>query len=156
MKYFLAIIAVLIILTVYFIFRPGVEYRVQNIEKVQDTPVETPASPVIETPDPEAERRAAMQAEYEALEKARRNLEQRLGRMKAVLWGQKFTPEKNREITETLQSGYALLKNKKLLGAYHSLEEIKTERGHTEFIFGEIKALEAEIKARKTRQQDNG
>lgn len=113
-------------------------------------------SPVTEAPDPEAERRAAMQAEYEALEKARRNLERRLGRMKAVLWGQKFTPEKNREITETLQSGYALLKNKKLLGAYRSLEEIKTERGQTEYIYEAIRALETEIKARKAQQQDSG
>jgi len=58
--------------------------------------------------------------------------------MKAILWGMEFSPEQGRRITEQLQTAYALLKNKKLLGAYRSEQEIDDDLLQVDFTYQKI------------------
>ena len=153
MKYFLAIVLILVATTAYFIFRPEETFVVENVEVVENNKDMQIGEAMAPTPSDEDQRYLAIQQKYQRLEKSRRNLEQRLSRMKAVLWGMEFSPEQGRSITEQLQSGYALLKNRKLLGAYRSEEEIDEDLLKVEFIYQQIKETEQMVREMKESQQ---
>ena len=156
MQYMLVLVLVLLTATVYFVTRPDPEYRVGST--LPDVPIaqEKSTDPAPETADSEEEqRRAAMQAEFEALKTARRNLESRLNRLKVVLYGVALPAEERNTINATMKNGYRLLKNKKLLGAYRSVEEIDEEILKTEFTYQQIVELEQMVREMKKNQQES-
>ena len=93
-----------------------------------------------------------MQAEFEALQSARRNLESRLNRLKVVLYGVEVPAEERNAINEMMKNGYRLLKNKKLLGAYSDPQSISDELQQVEFV--KQKLLVIEDKYRALRRQE--
>lgn len=78
----------------------------------------------LETTDEEYETRVQ---KYKVLEKSRRNLDRSLSRLKAFLWKVKLPREEAEEINSELISAYGLLTNKKLMGAFSSLEAMEDE-----------------------------
>ena len=79
------------------------------------------------------QRFALMQAEYAQLEKARRNLDRKLARAKALMWGVHLPANEAQEIVDHTKSGYALLKNKKLLGAFSDPQAISDELARIQY-----------------------
>lgn len=153
MKYILIITLLLISATVYFITRPEPEYTVRNVTKA------TEETGVVEAPvvDPEtakmAERRAMMLAEFEKLKTARRNLESRLNRLKAVFWGTEVSREEAEAINEQMKNGYALLKNQKLVGSYSGVDQISDELARVEYINNYLREIEEKQRAQRLQQQ---
>ncbi len=147
MKYVLLIVFALILGTMAFVFGwfgsdsqtvvvkvPVVENEVVNEE---DT-------------DAEEERYAAILAEYKKLEKARRNLDRRLARIKAVMWNVELPAEQAEEIVRKIRKGYELLKTKKLLGAFSGLQSISDELARVEYAHENLEGVVEEIKAAKS------
>jgi hypothetical protein len=142
----------LIAATVYFVTRPQPEYEVGNVRTDADVVEEIQEAVV----DPEAvlaaERRAIMEAEFEKLKLSRRNLESRLNRLKAIMWGKKISREEGDAINEQMKNGYALLKYQKLMGAYTDAEQISVELARIEFINNYLKEVEDGYRAERRQQ----
>ena len=156
MKYILGIVLFLIAVTIYFITRPQPDFEAgETVVEQQTTGTESAEGPV--QPDPEMvarqQKRQAMEAEFEKLEKARRNLESRLSRLKAVLWGVEIPKEESDAISNEMKNGYLLLKNKKLLGAYSDVAAITDEYNRVEYLNDYLKKIEE--KYREQRMGDN-
>ncbi len=149
MKYVLLIVLALVTGTVVFVFG---WFGSDSKNVVVSAPaVETEAVPVVMDEDEIAEekRYVAIQAEYKKLEKARRNLDRRLARIKGVMWNVEFPAEQAREIVSKIRKGYALLKTKKLLGAFTGLESISDELARVEYVHQNLESVLDEIKAAK-------
>ena len=156
MKYILVVVFILIVTTLYFVFGNDTQFHAGKPEQVMTEPVQE--QPVMQENDTttgtdDDARYQAMQAEFEKLEKARRNLERKLSRLKALLWDMEFPAEKSIAIKEQMQSGYALLKNKKLLGAYRELDDIKKESSEIEFVYNNLNTIEEEIREIKKNKR---
>lgn len=161
MKYILAIVLLLLAATVYFISRPQPVYEVGK--ETAATPPASEAAPVeaaetaaeTESASEKAadeERVAAMKAEFEKLEKARHNLERRLSRLKAVLYGVEVAPEERNIITDKMKTGYGLLKNKKMLALYESPEAISEELAQVEYISNYLEEVEQTYREKRRQQ----
>ena len=155
LKYILAVVVALIIGTVYFITRPQPAF-VAGKSSVPVTPIPVaPESEQVEQTNPEImaleARREAMSVAFEELKKARRNLESRLARMKAVAWGVELPKAEADVINEQMKQGYALLKNQRLMGAYSNAEEISNERASIEFINENLKTVEERFRAQRVQ-----
>ncbi len=150
MKYVLLIVFALILGTMAFVFgwfgsdsqtvvvkTPAVETEIVNELNDEDTVAEE-------------ERYAAILAEYKKLEKARRNLDRRLARIKAVMWNVELPAEQAEEIVSKIRKGYELLKTKKLLGAFSGLQSISDELVRVEYAHDNLEGLVEEIKAAKS------
>lgn len=150
MKYVLLIVIALIIGTIAFVFgwfgsdsqtvvvkAPVVENELVNDVYDEDT-------------NTEDEQYAAILAEYKKLEKARRNLDRRLARIKAVMWNVELPAEQAEEIVSKLRKGYELLKTKKLLGAFSGLQSISDELARVEYAHKNLEGVVEEIKAAKS------
>jgi hypothetical protein len=90
-----------------------------------------------------------MEAEFEKLKVARRNLESRLNRLKAIMWGTEINREEAEAINEQMKNGYALLKHQKLVGAYPGVEQISDELARVEFINKSLREIEEKQRAQK-------
>jgi hypothetical protein len=149
LKYILLITLLLIAVTVFFVTRPQPEFEMVNISKVTESAEETEEIVI----DPEtariAERRVAMEAEFEKLKVARRNLESRLNRLKAIMWGTEINREEAEAINEQMKNGYALLKHQKLVGAYPGVEQISDELARVEFINKYLREIEEKQRAQR-------
>jgi len=150
MKYVLLIVFALILGTMAFVFgwfgsdsqtvvvkAPVVETEIVNEVNDEDTVAEE-------------ERYAAILAEYKKLEKARRNMDRRLARIKAVLWNVELPAEQAEQIVSKIRKGYELLKTKKLLGAFSGLQSISDELARVEYAHENLEGLVEEIKAAKS------
>lgn len=150
MKYVLFIVFALILGTMAFVFgwfgsdsqtvvvkAPVVDTEIVNEVNDEDTVAED-------------ERYAAILAEYKKLEKARRNLDRRLARIKAVMWNVELPAEQAEEIVSKIRKGYELLKTKKLLGAFSGLQSISDELARVEYAHENLEGLVEEIKAAKS------
>ena len=149
MKYVLLIVLALVTGTVVFVFG---WFGSDSKNVVVSAPaVDTEAVPVVMDEDEIAEekRYVAIQAEYKKLEKARRNLDRRLARIKGVMWNVELPAEQAREIVIKIRKGYALLKTKKLLGAFTGLESISDELARVEYVHQNLESVLDEIKAAK-------
>jgi len=149
MKYVLLIVLALVTGTVVFVFG---WFGSDSKNVVVSAPVvETEAVPVVMDEDEIAEekRYVAIQAEYKKLEKARRNLDRRLARIKGIMWNVEFPAEQAREIVSKIRKGYALLKTKKLLGAFTGLESVSDELARVEYVHQNLESVLDEIKAAK-------
>jgi len=149
MKYVLLIVLALVTGTVVFVFG---WFGSDSKNVVVSAPaVDTEAVPVVMDEDEIAEekRYVAIQAEYKKLEKARRNLDRRLARIKGIMWNVEFPAEQAREIVSKIRKGYALLKTKKLLGAFTGLESISDELARVEYVHQNLESVLDEIKAAK-------
>jgi len=149
MKYVLLIVLALVTGTVVFVFG---WFGSDSKNVVVSAPaVDTEAVPVVMDEDEIAEekRYVAIQAEYKKLEKARRNLDRRLARIKGVMWNVELPAEQAREIVSKIRKGYALLKTKKLLGAFTGLESISDELARVEYVHQNLESVLDEIKAAK-------
>ena len=149
MKYVLLIVLALVTGTVVFVFG---WFGSDSKNVVVSAPVvETEAVQVVMDEDEIAEekRYVAIQAEYKKLEKARRNLDRRLARIKGIMWNVEFPAEQAREIVSKIRKGYALLKTKKLLGAFTGLESISDELARVEYVHQNLESVLDEIKAAK-------
>jgi len=150
MKYVLLIVLALVTGTVVFVFG---WFGSDSKNVVVSAPaVDTEAVPVVMDEDEIAEekRYVAIQAEYKKLEKARRNLDRRLARIKGVMWNVELPAEQAREIVSKIRKGYALLKTKKLLGAFTGLESISDELARVEYVHQNLESVLDEIKAAKS------
>ncbi len=148
MKYILVITLFLIAATVYFVTRPQPEFEVTGVSKVTET-VEEQESEIDSETARIAERRAIMEAEFEKLKVARRNLESRLNRLKAIMWGTELGREEAEAINEQMKNGYALLKHQKLMGAYTGVEQISDELARVEFINNYLREIEEKQRAQR-------
>lgn len=152
MKYILAIVLCLIVVTVYFVTRPEPVFEAGKEttlpQKEQEVTVNTDEDKQ-EAKEIE-ERRTAMEAEFDKLEKARRNLESRLHRLKAIFWGVKVPREKYEAISQEMKNGYMLLKDKKLMGAYPDVEAISQEVSQVEFVDAGLAKIEEEYRSKRT------
>ena len=150
MKYVLFIVFVLILGTVAFVFgwfgsdsqtvvvtAPVVETEVVSEVNDEDTVAEE-------------ERYAAILAEYKKLEKARRNLDRRLARIKAVMWNVQLPAGQAEEIVSKIRKGYELLKTKKLLGAFFGLQSISDELARVEYAYQNLEGVVEEVRAAKS------
>ncbi len=149
MKYVLLIVLALVTGTVVFVFG---WFGSDSKNVVVSAPVvETEAVQVVMDEDEIAEekRYVAIQAEYKKLEKARRNLDRRLARIKGIMWNVEFPAEQAREIVSKIRKGYALLKTKKLLGAFTGLESVSDELARVEYVHQNLESVLDEIKAAK-------
>jgi hypothetical protein len=149
LKYILLITLLLIATTVFFVTRPQPEFETVNISKVTESAEE--AEEIVIDPETAriAERRVAMEAEFEKLKVARRNLESRLNRLKAIMWGTEINREEAEAINEQMKNGYALLKHQKLVGAYPGVEQISDELARVEFINKYLREIEEKQRAQK-------
>jgi len=153
-KYIIAIVCLLIATTIFFIIRPEPGYQV--IESVPAPVAENDEVVAPEDRSDEAKlRREKMAAEYEKLEKARRNLELLLNRLRAIFWGKELPREDYEEISDTMQDGFALLKNKRLMGAYSGPDAIIDELSKVEFIYEELKQIEVQYRRKLTDSTNN-
>lgn len=89
------------------------------------------------------------QATYKKLEKARRDLDRRLARMKMSLWNVKLPKEEADSITQQLMSAYKLINNPKLMGAYKDLDEISRDLTQVEYAKAKVKELRLQVEAQK-------
>jgi len=151
LKYIIGIVVLLLVTTIFFITRPDPGYvsgeSVSGTGQVT-TPVVDAGDDKTEKTDDETIRRAEMTAEFERLNKARRNLESLLNRLKALLWGLELPREERDAISETMKNGYGLLKHKKLMGAYPGVKEISDELSQVEFVYSQLKAIEEKYRNR--------
>ena len=150
MKYVLLIVIALVIGTVAFVFG---WFGSDSDNIVVGTPViETETSDEIldASEIAEEERYAAILAEYKKLEKARRNLDRRLARIKAVMWNVELPAEQAEEIVGKIRKGYTLLKSKKLLGAFSGLQAVSDELARVEFAYQNLEGVVEEVKAAKS------
>ena len=79
------------------------------------------------------QRHELMKLEYDVLEKERRVLKQRLGRLKHHMWGMKFEQDEASEMSDILLVAHKLIKNPDMLGAFSDVEGIKNEIAKIKF-----------------------
>ena len=155
MKYILGVVFIFVAVTLYFVLGPERTFEAGKLEEASVTDTQDSSDTIFNEPEKisaEDERHAAMQEAFEKLEKARRNLERKLSRLKALLWDLEFPAEKSAEIKEQMQTGYALLKNKKLLGGYRELNQLEDELGQVDFVYQALKKIEQQIREIKNKQ----
>lgn len=99
----------------------------------------------------EEQRYVAIYAEYKKLEKARRDLDRRLAHIKGIMWGVELPVAQAEDIVRKVRRGYELLKMKKLLGAFSSLESIRDERVRVEYAYQNLQGVIEEIKTAKSK-----
>jgi hypothetical protein len=137
--------------TVIFIFRPQPSYEAG---KTGSAPATTPAVEENAAKNQEQiqadQRRAAMQAEFDQLAKARRDIDQKLNKLKVVLWDLKLPKAESDAITETMKNSYAMLKNPRLLGAYSGVEEISTELARVKYLYAQLQEIEDKYRTKET------
>jgi len=150
MKYVLLIVLALMIATVAFVFGWFGSDSKNVVVSVPVAETQTVNEAADENELAEEERYAAILAEYKKLEKARRNLDRKLARIKGVMWNVKLPAEQAGEIVSKVRKGYALLKSKKLLGAFSGLESISEELARVEYSNQELEGVVEEIKAAKS------
>jgi len=140
MKYVLLIVLALMIATVAFVFGwfgSDSKNVVVNVPVVENQIVNEAMD---ENEIAEEERYAAILAEYKKLEK----------RIKGVMWNVELPAEQAEEIVSKIRKGYALLKSKKLLGAFSGLESISDELARVEYTYQDLEGVVEEIKAAKS------
>ncbi len=150
MKYVLLIVLALMIATVAFVFGWFGSDSKNVVVSVPVVETETVDQAMVENELAEEERYAAILAEYKKLEKARRNLDRRLARIKGVMWNVELPAGQAEKIVSKVRKGYALLKTKKLLGAFSGLESISEELARVEYANQELEGVIEEIKAAKS------
>ncbi len=150
MKYVLLIVLALMIATVAFVFGWFGSDSKNVVVSVPVVETETVDQAMVENELAEEERYAAILAEYKKLEKARRNLDRRLARIKGVMWNVELPADQAEKIVSKVRKGYALLKTKKLLGAFSGLESISEELARVEYANQELEGVIEEIKAAKS------
>jgi len=149
MKYVLLIVLALMIATVAFVFGLFGSDSKNIVVSVPVAETQTVNEAADENELAEEERYAAILAEYKKLEKARRNLDRKLARIKGVMWNVKLPAEQAEEIVSKVRKGYALLKSKKLLGAFSGLESISDELARVEYAYQNLEGVIEELKAVK-------
>lgn len=150
MKYILLIVLALLVATMIFVF--GLFGTDQKVVVVSKPAVESATVDGLEDENDAAEeaRYAAIQAEYKKLEKARRNLDRRLARIKAVMWNVQLPPEQAEDIVSKMRKGYRLLKTKKLLGAFFGLQSISDELVRVEYAHQNLEGVVEAVRAAKS------
>jgi len=149
-KYVLLIVLALMIATVAFVFGwfgSGSKNVVVSVPVVETQTVDEEMD---ENEIAEEERYAAILAEYKKLEKARRNLDRRLARIKGVMWNVELPADQAEKMVSKVRKGYTLLKSKKLLGAFFGLESISDELARVEYVYQDLEGVVEEIKAAKS------
>lgn len=151
MKYILGVVLVLVVATLVFILRPP---PVQKAGTIEVAPAEVTSAdedvPAREQQSEADQRRAAMQAEYEKLAQARRNLESKLNKVKVVLWDLKLPKAESDAITETMKNSYAQLKNPRMLGAFSGMEELGAELAQVQYLYQQLQAIEDKYRGKET------
>jgi len=149
-KYVLLIVLALMIATVAFVFGWFGSDSKNVVVSVPVVETQTVDEEMDENEIAEEERYAAILAEYKKLEKARRNLDRRLARIKGVMWNVELPADQAEEMVGKVRKGYALLKSKKLLGAFFGLESISDELARVEYVYQDLEGVVEEIKAAKS------
>ena len=150
MKYVLLIVLTLMIATVAFVFGWFGSDSKNVVVSVPVVETQTVDEEMDENEIAEEERYAAILAEYKKLEKARRNLDRRLARIKGVMWNVELPADQAEEMVSKVRKGYALLKSKKLLGAFFGLESISDELARVDYVYQDLEGVVKEIKAAKS------
>jgi len=150
MKYILLIVLALVAGTMVFVF--GLFGTDEKAIVVSKPAVGSATVNELEDENDAAEeaRYAAIQAEYKKLEKARRNLDRRLARIKAVMWNVQLPSEQAEDIVSKMRKGYGLLKTKKLLGAFSGLQSISDELVRVEYAHQNLEGVVEAVRAAKS------
>jgi len=119
----------------------------ENTQVLSDVEDIRPAEQQVEITD-EDRLYEEKQATYEKLEKARRDLDRRLARMKMSLWNVKLPKEEADSIKKQLMSAYKLINNPKLMGAYRNLDEISHELTQVEYAKEKVEELRLQVEAK--------
>lgn len=118
---------------------------------ITSTPIDTHSSIHLTKKNVEEDRYIAMQAEYKQVEKARRNMERRLADIKALMWGLELPTEQAKQIIRTIKKGYALLKFKKLFGAFSGVTGIRDELEQIMYIDHALQDIVTQIKVARAK-----
>ncbi len=148
MKYILFIVLALVVGTMVFVF--GLFGTDEKAVVVSKPAVVSTTENEVGNDAAEEARYAAIQAEYKILEKARRNLDRRLARIKAVMWNVQLPPEQAKDIVSKMRKGYGLLKTKKLLGAFSGLQSISDELARVEYAHQKLEGVVEALRATKS------
>jgi hypothetical protein len=149
LKYVLLIVFALVIGTVAFVFG---WFGSDSKNVVVNAPVvetESVNEVMEENKIAEEQRYETILAEYKKLEKARRNLDRRLARLKAVMWNVVLPADQAKDIVSKMRKGYELLKTKKLLGAFSGLQSVSDELARVEYAHQNLEGVIEEVKAAK-------
>lgn len=90
---------------------------------------------------------------YKKIEKARRDLDRRLARIKMSLWNVEMPKEEANALTEQLMSAHRLLRKPKLMGAFHGQNEMQHELSSLEYAIDNVEKLRLQIEASKAAGQ---
>jgi ABC-type multidrug transport system fused ATPase/permease subunit len=159
LKYILLIVLFLIGLTVFFITQPQPDFKAGK-QTAESKATESETLTETTQPEPEVEaitqKRQEMEVEFEKLKKARRTLELRLARLKAILWGKEIPKEERDAINEEMKNGHQLLKNKKLMGAYSDVAAIRHELTRVEYISEYLRQVEEKYRSERSLRSGVG
>ncbi|MCG8325320.1 MAG: hypothetical protein MI673_07365 [Thiotrichales bacterium] len=106
-------------------------------------------APEIAAEDLEYEEKTAT---YKKLEKARRDLDRRLARIKMSLWNVKLPKDEADVITEQLMQAYKLINKPKLMGAFRSKDEMLQELTRVKYAKDKVNELKLQIEAKKSNE----
>tara|TARA_R110000782_G_scaffold86887_5_gene168323 strand:- start:2834 stop:3334 length:501 start_codon:yes stop_codon:yes gene_type:complete len=123
-----------------------------SIEQGKSTEEATNSSVILSTDlnvPSDDEKIKLMTAEYEILEKERKNLKRRLSRLKHDMWGQKFAPETAKKMSEIMLSSHKLIKNPDMLGAFSNVKGIQDEIAKIKFAESSIEQVSELIEENK-------
>ena len=156
---FFSLIALVIVLCVYF-FTPR-DYLEDNersdIQTAQESSTENTSDNTASGAQPPMPAEELLRQQkidtFKKLEKARRNLDRSVSRLKALLWDVKLPKDEAEAMNKELLSAHSLLKNKKLLGAFTSLQEIQDELTQVEYSHNKAKEYIQQMRA-LTKQED--
>ncbi len=152
---FVGLICLILVLLVYF-FKPTTHFEITEDSVMAEsatmsdsvTNSETKSS-TMDVEEDLAESDQAHEAKletYKQLEKARRDLDRSLSRLKAFLWNVKLPADEAQAINAELLSAHGLLKNKKLMGAFTNHEAMKDELVKVNYSHNKTKEITEQIR----------
>lgn len=159
MKYILIIASVLLIAITVLIFNwfsddSAIVEPVEPVEPVEIAQQSADRDDSVNDVEQD-ERYLAMQARYKALERARRDLDRSLARIKAKMWNVELPAAQARDINRQIRQAYEFLKFKKLLGAFSDIQEIEDELARIRHIDNSLDNIIKVIEDNKDGQTDN-
>lgn len=146
----LIILSILLFAWIVFFFKHDTAKN-----SVAPIPIDT-HSMHLEKPNVEEENYVAMQAEYKKLKKERWHMERQLADIKALMWSLKLPTDQARNIMKTIKKGYALLKFKKLFGAFSSVTDINDEVEQVMYINDALQDIIIQIKIARKKAAEQG
>jgi hypothetical protein len=166
MKAMVGLVIAILIIFMMNLFWPSLQTDVsttssnEDIEEQannsKDVTIENGGSPVKLNAPSDDEKISLMTAEYEILERERKNLKRRLSRLKHDMWGLKFDPEKAKEMSGIMMNAHKLIKNVDMLGAFSNVKGIQDEIAKIRFAEKSVEQVREMIEENKKSSKAEG